>query len=341
MSEVVGWRELFDLSPAAAEISGNRAELLRSLLETVGELASPEVAMLDLKIADAALAEMVEAFSVFQPYRGIPKLTMFGSARTKSDDPVYLLAKELARQVAELGWMVVTGAGPGIMQAGIEGAGTERSFGVNIRLPFEQGANPFIALDPKLVEMRYFFTRKLILVKESAAYAVLPGGVGTLDELFELLTLLQTGKALPAPVVLVETEGEGYWHGLERFLEDEAIARGYISAEDDALWTVAGSAEEAVSVINRFYRNYHSVRMVGDLMVIRLRIAPSDTELAELNERFADLVSRGRIERTEPLGPELSGRDHLELPRLALHFDLVHYGRLHQLLDALNDCQGG
>jgi uncharacterized protein (TIGR00730 family) len=340
VSTSADWRELFDRSPAAGEVTGSRAELLRSLLQTVGELASPDVAMLDLKIADAALAEMVEAFSVFQPYRDIPKMTMFGSARTKSDDPVYLLAKELARQVADLGWMVVTGAGPGIMQAGIEGAGADRSFGVNIRLPFEQGANPFIALDPKLVEMRYFFTRKLILVKESSAYAVLPGGVGTLDELFELLTLLQTGKALPAPVVLVETEGGGYWHGLERFLEDEAIARGYINAEDDALWTVVSTAEEAVTVVRHFYRNYHSVRMVGDRMLIRLTTAPSDSELAMLNERFSDLLASGSIERSGPLGPELSSRDHLELPRITLHFDRLSYGRLHQLIEELNNCQG-
>ena len=340
MSDLAPWRKLFNESPAYGEVSGTRAELLRSLLETVGELASPEVEMLDLKIADAALAEMVEAFSVFRPYRDIPKLTMFGSARTQSEDPIYLLAKELARQVADDGWMVVTGAGPGIMAAGIEGAGRERSFGVNIRLPFEQGANPFIALDPKLVEMRYFFTRKLILVKESAAYAVLPGGFGTLDELFELLTLLQTGKALPAPVVLVETAGGSYWHGLERFLEEQAIERGYISAEDDALWTVVNSAEEAVEVFRRFYRNYHSIRMVGETMVLRLRQLPSPSELAALNERFADLVVSGDIHPSGPLGPEVSTGDALELERLVLRFDRVHFGRLHQLIDALNELVG-
>jgi uncharacterized protein (TIGR00730 family) len=340
MTEAKAWRELFADSPAATEATGARAELIRSLLETVGELASPEVEMLDLKIADVALAEMAEAFAVFRPYRAIPKLTMFGSARTQSHDPVYLLAKELARQVAEDGWMVVTGAGPGIMQAGIEGAGRERSFGVNIRLPFEQGANPFIALDPKLVEMRYFFTRKLILVKESAGYAVLPGGFGTLDELFELLTLLQTGKALPAPVVLVETEGGSYWHGLEAFLEEQAIERGYISPEDDVLWTVVNSAEEAVSVLRGFYRNYHSIRMVGGTMVIRLQTLPSPAELAGLNEEFSDLLERGDIHPTDPMSPEVATDDALDLARLALRFDRIHYARLHQLIDALNRCTG-
>ncbi len=340
MTESARWRELFDSSPAASEVSGTRADLVRSLLATVGELASPEVEMLDLKIADAALAEMVEAFSVFRPYRDVPKLTMFGSARTKSDDPVYLLAKELARQVALDGWMVVTGAGPGIMQAGIEGAGRERSFGVNIRLPFEQGANPFIALDPKLVEMRYFFTRKLMLVKESAAYAVLPGGFGTLDELFELLTLLQTGKALPAPVILVETAGDTYWHGLEGFLEQQAMARGYVSPEDDVLWKVVNSAEEAVRVLRHFYRVYHSLRMVGDTMVLRLKRMPSAAELKEINEQFSDLLLSGDIHPTDPLGPEVSSKDLLDLPRLALRFDRFSYARLHQLIWALDDCEG-
>jgi uncharacterized protein (TIGR00730 family) len=340
VSDEAAWRGLFELSPASSQVSGSRAELVRSLLGTVGELAAPGVEMLDLKIADAALAEMVEAFSVFQPYRDVPKLTMFGSARTKSDDPVYLLAKELAHQVAEEGWMVVTGAGPGIMQAGIEGAGRERSFGVNIRLPFEQGANPFIALDPKLVEMRYFFTRKLMLVKESDAYAVLPGGFGTLDELFELLTLLQTGKALPAPVVLVETHGDTYWHGLEGFLEQQAMSRGYVSPEDDVLWTVVNSAEEAVRVLRHFYRNYHSLRMVGDTMVLRLKRLPSPRELAQLNEQFGDLLLSGDIHPVDPLGPEVSSNDVLELARLALRFDRFSFARLHQLIMAINDCEG-
>ncbi len=186
----------------------------------------------DLKIANAALAEMAEAFRVFRPYRHIRKLTMFGSARTRPDDPVYILARNLAARLAAADWMVVTGAGPGIMAAGLEGAGRDHAFGVNIRLPHEGDANPFIAQDPKLVEMRYFFTRKLMLIKESHAYAILPGGFGTQDESFELLTLLQTGKAEPAPVVMVETPGGTYWHGWLRFLEEEAIAAGWISPED-------------------------------------------------------------------------------------------------------------
>ena len=340
MSAPVPWRELFELSEASGVVTGSRAELIRSLLDSVGALARPEMATLDLKIADSALSELVEAFRVFEPYRDTPKLTMFGSARTQSDDPVYVLAKDLARRVADDGWMVVTGAGPGIMQAGAEGAGAERSFGVNIRLPHEQGANPVIAFDPKLVEMRYFFTRKLILVKESAAYAVLPGGFGTLDELFELLTLLQTGKALPAPVVLVETEGATYWHALEEFLESEAIALGYISAEDDTFWSVANTVDEAMEVFHRFYSNYQSLRTVGEVLVLRMKVLPSPSELRSLNERFSDIVRSGDIHPTEPLAPEVSSKDSLELARLALRFNRLHYGRLRQLIDALNECTG-
>jgi uncharacterized protein (TIGR00730 family) len=265
---------------------------------------------------------------------------MFGSARTKPDDPVYALARDLAAHMAAEGWMVVTGAGPGIMAAGTEGAGREHAFGVNIRLPHEEGANPFIAQDPKLVEMRYFFTRKLMLIKESDAYAVLPGGFGTQDECFELLTLLQTGKAEPAPVVLVETPGGAYWEGWQRFLRDQAITPGWVSPEDEALFRVTQSVEEATAEVCGFYRNYHSCRWVGDLLVLRMQTAPSKAELADLNRRFGDIVLSGRIRFTAPLPPERAGADHLELPRLALRFDKFSFARLRELIDALNECVG-
>ena len=202
-----------------------QARELQAMIGSLGDMAREGTSVGDLKIANAALAEMAEAFRVFRPYRHIRKITMFGSARTKPEDPVYILARDLAAKLAAADWMVVTGAGPGIMAAGLEGAGREHAFGVNIRLPHEGDANPFIAQDPKLVEMRYFFTRKLMLIKESHAYAILPGGFGTQDESFELLTLLQTGKAEPAPVVMIETPGGTYWHAWLRFVEEEAIAR--------------------------------------------------------------------------------------------------------------------
>jgi len=310
--------------------------LLQGVIDTVAQLAADDPEPLDLKIASAALAEMTEAFRVFRPYRGVPKVTFFGSARTRPEDPLYRQARLLARRLAEHEWMVVTGAGPGIMAAAMEGAGRERSLGVNIRLPFEQGANPLIAQDPKLVEMRYFFTRKLMLIKESAGYVVLPGGFGTLDEAFELLTLLQTGKALPAPLVLLDVPGGTYWRSWRRFLDEEVARGGLIDPPDHALYRITGDIETALEEILGFYRNYHSLRYVGDLLVLRVRHLPSRRELAELSERFADILQGGTIRPTRPLPPERADQDHLELARLCLRFDRYHYGRLRQLIDALN-----
>jgi hypothetical protein len=211
---------------------------------------------------------------------------------------------------------------------------------VNIRLPFEQGANAFIAQDPKLVEMRYFFTRKLMLMKESHGYVILPGGFGTQDESFELLTLLQTGKAEPAPVVMLETPNGTYWQGWLRFLEDEAIASGWVSPEDKALFKVTTSVEEATEEILGFYRNYHSCRWVGDLLVLRLQTALSRAELADLNRRFGDIVTRGSIRSAAAFPPERSSNDFPDLPRVALRFDRWHFARLRMLIDAINQCTG-
>jgi uncharacterized protein (TIGR00730 family) len=313
-----------------------RRDLYRAILGTVVHLAEERTDALDLKLASAALAEMAEAFKVFRPFRDAHKVTFFGSARTRPEDPLYLQARELSQRMAGHGWMVVTGAGPGIMAAGMEGAGKARSLGVNIRLPHEQGANAFIAQDPKLVEMRYFFTRKLMLIKESDGYAVLPGGFGTLDEAFELLTLLQTGKAQPAPLVLLDVPQGTYWRGWRRFVEEEVTARGLVEPEDHSLYKVTADVEEATRELLGFFRNYHSVRWVGDLLVVRLRKLPTRAQLSELNDRFSDIVVSGIIRPTKPLAPERSGGDHLELPRLALRFDRMHYGRLRQLIDALN-----
>jgi uncharacterized protein (TIGR00730 family) len=331
---------VFELIADGRSFSPARRELLRSMLATVWELGREGTEVGDLKIADAALGEMAEAFRVFRPYRTVRKMTMFGSARTLPADPVYVLARDLAARLAGAGWMVVTGAGPGIMAAGSEGAGRDHSFGVNIRLPHEEGANPFIAQDPKLIEMRYFFTRKLMLMKESHGFAVLPGGFGTQDECYELLTLLQTGKAEPAPVVLVETDGGTYWHGWRRFIDEEAVRPGFVSADDVALFRVANTAEEAANEVLGFYRNYHSCRWVGDLLVLRLQLLPSHAELRELNRRFSDIVVSGTIHPASPYPPERSGNDHLELPRVALRFDKFHFARLRLLIDALNECTG-
>jgi uncharacterized protein (TIGR00730 family) len=319
--------------------SSNRDQLA-DIIATAVRMAQSSADRLDLKIANAALKEMADAFEVFAPYRRVPKVTIFGSARTLPDAPLYAQARQAAKGFADAGWMVVTGAGPGIMAAGQEGAGPGRSFGVNIRLPFEQGANAFIASDPKLVEMKYFFTRKLMLMKESDGFLVLPGGFGTLDEAYELLTLLQTGKAEPAPIVFLDVPHDSYWVEWDRFLHSEVTTRGLVSRDDRSLYNITDDAGAAVEEVLGFYRNYHSCRWVGELLVIRMRQLPSPAELIALNQTFADLVVDGGIEATEPLAVEVRGHDALPLARLRLRFNHSSYGRLRQLIDALNRIDG-
>lgn len=319
-----------------AGISRNRDQLYEAMVSLVG-MGLDDASRLDLKITNAAVTEMREAFRVFAPYHQQPKVTIFGSARTLPDDPLYVQTRSFAKALAARGWMVVTGAGPGIMAAGMEGAGTERSLGVNIRLPFEQGANAFIAEDEKLVEMKYFFTRKLMLVKESDGFVVLPGGFGTLDELLELLTLLQTGKAEPTPVVLLEVAGGTYWHQWREFVKDTVASRGLISPEDDCLYRVVDDVEDAVAELLGFYRNYHSRRFVGPDMIVRLQVPPTDDELATLNDEFGDLCTEGTIERSDVTGAERATKDNVDLPRLKLRFDVFKQSRLRLFIDALNN----
>jgi uncharacterized protein (TIGR00730 family) len=308
---------------------------LFEILVTAVRLAGDGADRLDLKIANAALKEMRAAFRAFAPYRHRPKATIFGSARTKVDHPTYEQARTLAGHLAAKGWMVVTGAGPGIMAAGLEGAGRDNSFGVNIRLPFEQTPNPYVTSD-RLLTMKYFFTRKLMLVKESHGFVSMPGGFGTLDETFELLTLVQTGKATPAPIVLLDQPGGTYWRGFERFVAEDVAPHGYIDDEDLALFTVTDDVDVAVDELVTFGRNFHSIRWVGDRLVIRMRHAPAAAEVEELNDRFADAVLSGRIEPSEPLPAEVNGSDNLGLARLLLHHDPSKAGRLRSLIDALN-----
>lgn len=308
---------------------------LFEILVSAVRLAGDKADRLNLKITNAALKEMREAFKLFAPYREVPKVTIFGSARTLPEDPLYLQTRDLASALAAAGWIIVTGAGPGIMSAGAEGAGPEHSIGVNIRLPFEQ-PNPAFDSDNRLVTMKYFFTRKLMLMKESAGFAVLPGGFGTLDEVFELLTLLQTGKAAPAPIVLLEVPGGTYWRNWEHFVRNEVVARGLVSPDDLSLLRITDDVTAATEEVFGFFRNYHSIRYVGTRLVIRLRAAPSRAEMADLNEQFADICVRGRIESAPPQPAEVSGNDHVELPRIALHFDRASHGRLRALIDALN-----
>jgi uncharacterized protein (TIGR00730 family) len=290
----------------------------------------------DLKMANAALKEMRYAFNVFAPYRSSRKAAIFGSARTKQDDPLYAQTVRLARDLAEADWMVITGAGPGIMQAGIEGAGVANSFGVSIRLPFEAVTSVFLADDPKLVNFRYFFTRKVTFVKESHAFVLLPGGFGTMDESFELLTLVQTGKAPPAPIVLLDVPGGTYWTSWADFVTRELLGRGLISSDDMVFVKITDDADEALAEILRFYRNYHSMRYVEGDLVLRMQALPSEARVEDLNREFADIVASGRIEPTEASKREKADNDVPDLARLRFRFDRFNYARLRQLIDALN-----
>jgi hypothetical protein len=252
-------------------------------------------------------------------------------------DPGYEVARDFGRAMAERDWMVITGAGPGIMEAGIDGAGADRAFGVNIVLPFEQEVTPLLAGDPKLINYRYFFTRKLSFMKESSAFAMLPGGFGTLDETYELLTLMQTGRTPIVPVVLLEPDGSTYWESWLRFTETELAGRSLISPEDLALVRLCPTIEDAVHEVCSFYARYHSMRFVGRRLVLRLTSPVDDDELADLNREFADIVVGSPLERTEASAGEIDDDDVPSLPRIALGFDRRSYPRLRHLIDRLNE----
>ncbi|MCD2443876.1 TIGR00730 family Rossman fold protein [Agromyces sp. SYSU K20354] len=318
-----------------AGIRENRSLIERILLSGL-RLGTDGTRRLDLKITAVALEEMRDAFRLFEPYTDVPKVTVFGSARTSPSDPSYRQAHELATALARDGWMVVTGAGPGIMEAASTGAGPGRALGVSIRLPFEEEPNAAIAAASR-VTMKYFFIRKLMLVKESRGFVCLPGGFGTLDETFELLTLQQTGKAEPMPIVLLDPPGVGFWEGLRRFVDDTLVPAGVISRDDLDRVLVTDSVAEAAREITGFWRNYDSLRWVGSRLVLRLNAAPSDAEIDGLNERFGELLATGRIERTEPLRPEREDGDALNLARIVLVPDGHRVGRLHRLIRALNE----
>jgi uncharacterized protein (TIGR00730 family) len=307
------------------------ADLIFELVASALRLATDAADRGDLKIANAALKEMRHAFHVFAPYRAARKVAIFGSARTQPEDPLYRQTRRFASALAELDWMVVTGAGPGIMEAGIEGAGPENAFGVSIVLPFESVTSQFMADDPKLINFRYFFTRKLEFIKESDAFVLLPGGFGTLDEAFELLTLLQTGKAQPAPVIMLDVPGGTYWQHWRRFVDGELEGHGYVSPDDDHLFCVTDDVQIAVDEILRFYANYDSQRFVKGRLVLRMRRAPTADELAVLNQDFADIVVRGEIEVVDATPDEVADDDHV---------DRRGWARLRMLIDRLNRLDG-
>jgi uncharacterized protein (TIGR00730 family) len=322
----------------AAGITEN-VDLVARILATGIGLGIDPADRLDLKIASAALTEMRAAFQLFAPYEDVPKATIFGSARTLPDHAMYRQASEVASALAGRGWMVVTGAGPGIMQAAAEGAGPQNSLGVSIRLPFEEKPNAVVGSGARNVAMKYFFTRKLMLVKESRGFVCVPGGFGTLDEMFELLTLQQTGKADPTPIVLLDAPGGTFWSGLQRFVDEQLLPTGVISEGDFDRVLVTDSVAAAVDELTGFYRNYDSLRWVGRRLVLRLKAEPTDAEVEALNARFGDLLAEGAIERREPLRVEREDDDRLELPRLVLRLNQFRVGELHRLIRALNQLE--
>jgi uncharacterized protein (TIGR00730 family) len=290
----------------------------------------------DVRVIQTALRELRYAFKLFAPYAGIRKVTMFGSARTGPSRPEYQQAVDFSRKIAAAGFMVITGAGPGIMQAGNEGAGPQKSFGVNIRLPWEQSANPVIREDRKLVTFKYFFTRKLIFIRHADALALFPGGFGTLDEGYEALTLMQTGKSQLMPLVLIDRPGGAYWKTWDKHVREHLLRNELISPEDLCLYQITDDTDQAVKIITRFYRNFHSTRFVKELFVIRLKHAPSDSALEAMNEDFADINVGDPMKRIEPTPEELADNDNVELPRIAFNFNRKDYGRLRQMIDVLN-----
>jgi uncharacterized protein (TIGR00730 family) len=320
---------------AAAGITENEDLIARILATGIG-LGLDRADRLDLKIASSALTEMRAAFRLFAPYEDVPKVTIFGSARTLPEDALYRQASDVAAALAEHGWMVVTGAGPGIMQAAAEGAGPHNSLGVSIRLPFEEKPNAIVGENARNVAMKYFFTRKLMLVKESSGFVCVPGGFGTLDEMFELLTLQQTGKADPTPIVLLDAPGGTFWSGLRRFIDDHLRPGGVISDGDFDRVLVTDSVAAAVEELSGFYRNYSSLRWVGKRLVLRLKAEPTDAEVEALTAAFGDLLVEGTIERRGPLRVEIEDEDQLDLPRLVLRLNQFRVGELHRLIRAIN-----
>jgi uncharacterized protein (TIGR00730 family) len=310
-------------------------DLIHRVLESVLKISQIGPERLDWKILNGTLRDMGDAYSVFSTYRHVRKIAIFGSARTPAEESAYQMARDLAGQVAQQGFMVLTGGGFGIMQAANEGASADYSFGLNILLPFEQVANPFIAPD-KLIEFKYFFTRKLFFLRETDALAIFPGGFGTQDEAFESLTLIQTGRFGPVPVVLVNPPGDQYWTSWEAYIRDQLLAKGLIGEDDSSIYRITDDLNEACDTLFRFYRRYHSSRYVGDRLVMRLREALTPEQLTTANHKFADLLVTGHIEQTQAL-PAETGDPTWELPRLAFHFDQRLMGRLYQFIYWLND----
>ncbi|NCJ08172.1 cytochrome D ubiquinol oxidase subunit II [Synechococcales cyanobacterium C] len=338
-------RDLMSLVEQLPHLS--HGNLIAEVLTTLIRMSHEDIDRLDWKILRSSLQDLERGFQIFNRYRHVRKISVFGSARLSEESPAYQLAVTFAERVIQLGFMVMTGAGGGIMEAANKGAGAADSFGLGIQLPFEQLSNPFIEGDPKLIDFKYFFTRKLFFLRETDAIALFPGGFGTQDEAFECLTLTQTGKSPPIPMVLIDVPGGRYWQDWDAYLKKQLTAQGLISPEDHHIYTITDNIETACAAIAQFYRVYHSSRYVGDQLVMRLNCAPTSEQINQLNQEFADILVQGKIvpqstalpaelQAQEPQPQQTTdGTEHL--PRLVFHFNQRDHGRLYQLIAAINN----
>jgi len=321
------------VTSAGGDPTTTHGNSVREVIHTGLKLIRDQANTGEVKLIARAVKELRYALKVFRPYDDVPKISVFGSARTPEDHDDYQAAMRFSKTMAESGWMVITGAGDGIMRAGHGGAGRDASFGVAIRLPFETNANDVIAGDPKLVTFRYFFTRKLMFMWMSHAIALFPGGYGTQDEGFEALTLIQTGKAPIVPIVCVDAPGGDYWKHWDNYITKSLLEKGWISPEDKNLYFVTDDPAAAARHITDFYRNYHSQRFVRDDLVLRIRRPLKDKQLDALTDEFAELIVEGKVQQGGPLPTE---RDHLNLPRLWFHHTKHGYGLLRAMIDKIN-----
>jgi uncharacterized protein (TIGR00730 family) len=320
----------------SVSLSGDNADLIEEMLTTVVKLGMENDDRGDLKLINMALKELRYASKVFSPYKNDRKVVVFGSARSRKDSEEYKMAVKLSELIVRNGFKVITGGGPGIMEAGNRGAGREESFSLNIKLPFEQRHNPFIAGDKKAVSFKYFFNRKLFFLKESDATVIFPGGFGTLDECFESLTLIQTGKSKPRPIILIDSPDSQYWNHLIGFVKEQLVEGGFILNSDSSLLIRVNSIEQAVDEILQFFRIYHSIRYVGDKTILRLNKPLSSEDINKLNKKYSHILRSGKIESTDSLPAEQKDEEFLDLPRLVMDFNRYDFGIFHEMLRFLN-----
>ena len=334
----VGDQVIDNLIAELAKKSGSleTENLLREILTTSVKLGKESADRGDLKLVNNTLKELRYSFKVFSPYSSIKNVNIFGSARSKNNSAEYKMAEEFSRKLTQKGYMIVTGGGSGVMEAGNKGAESGKDFALNIRLPFEQKPNPYIDEKERLINFKYFFTRKLIFVKETDATALFPGGFGTLDEGFEMITLVQTGKSRPRPIVLMEPQGSTYWSSWMNFVKSQLVKKGFIKKEDLRLFTIAKTTDQAINCIEDFYRVYHSIRYVSGLAVLRLKREISQKTLKFINKEFKDILVSGEITVSPPTSKEIQEKEFLDLPRLVMNFNLRDYGRLCEMIHRIN-----